>query len=116
MRFDGYRFGSLEIDGTSYDHDVVLDGGEVRKRKKGPSKRFREAFGHTPLSVGEDIPWSCRRLVIGTGASGSLPVMSEVEDEAHRRDVELVVLPTREALGVLRGDPRETNAILHVTC
>jgi hypothetical protein len=28
---------------------VVIDGGKVRKRKKGPSKQFREKFGHTPL-------------------------------------------------------------------
>jgi hypothetical protein len=116
MKFDGYRFGSLEIDGARYDHDVVLDRGRVRKRKKGPSKRFREEFRHTPLSAEEDIPWSCRKLVIGTGASGSLPVMSDVEEEARRRNVELVVVPTEEALRVLRGDLRETNAILHVTC
>jgi hypothetical protein len=116
MRFDGYRFGSLEIDGTRYDHDVVVEGAGVRKRKKGPSKRFRDAYGHTPLSVDEDIPWSCRRLVVGTGAAGSLPVMGEVEEEARRRKVELVLLPTEEALGLLRDDPVETNAILHVTC
>jgi hypothetical protein len=116
VKFEAYRFGSLEIDGTRFDHDVVVDRGEVRKRRKGPSKRFRDTFGHTPLSAGEDIPWSCRRLVIGTGASGSLPVMSEVGEEARRRDVELVVLPTEEALGVLTADQPETNAILHVTC
>jgi len=45
------------------------------KRKKEPSKKFREA-GHTPLSVEEEIPWKCRRLVIGTGA-GALPIMKE---------------------------------------
>ncbi len=33
-----------------YTHDVVIDGGKVRKRKKGSSKQFREKFGHTPLS------------------------------------------------------------------
>jgi hypothetical protein len=26
------------------------------KRKKKPSKKFRDAFGHTPLSVEEEIP------------------------------------------------------------
>jgi hypothetical protein len=116
MRFGGYRFGSLEIDGATYDHDVIVDGGEVRKRKKGPSKGFRAEFGHTPLSAREDIPWTCRRLVIGTGASGSLPVMSEVEEEARRRKVELVVAPTEEALEILREGSAQTNAILHVTC
>ncbi len=82
MRFEDYSFGSIRIDGTTYEHDVVIDRGKIRKRKKGPSKEFRDTYGHTPLSVEEDIPWRCRQLVIGTGAHGSLPVMPEVEDEA----------------------------------
>jgi hypothetical protein len=44
----------------------VIDRGRIRKRKKKPSKRFRDRFGHTPLSIEEEIPWKCRRLVIGT--------------------------------------------------
>jgi hypothetical protein len=58
----------------TYEHDVVIDCGEIRKRKKKPSKEFRDAFGHTPLSIEEEIPWKCQRLVIGTG-TGALPVM-----------------------------------------
>jgi hypothetical protein len=54
--------------------------------------------------------------VIGTGAAGSLPVMSDVHEEARRRQVELMVVPTEEALRVLQSDLPETNAILHVTC
>jgi hypothetical protein len=30
--------------------------------------QFGKQFGHTPLSIEEDIPWKCRQLVIGTGA------------------------------------------------
>ncbi|HEX5936936.1 MAG TPA: hypothetical protein VFZ75_04475 [Actinomycetota bacterium] len=116
MRFERFTFGSIEVDGTTYEHDLVIDRGSVRKRRKGPSKPYRERFGHTPLSADEDIPWACRRLVIGNGASGSLPVMDEVVDEAERRGVELVILSTREALDQLRGDDAETNAILHLTC
>jgi len=67
MRFESFSFGTISIDGVTYDHDVVIDHGKVRKRKKGPSKPFREAFGHTPLSIQEDIPWNCSRLVVGTG-------------------------------------------------
>jgi hypothetical protein len=51
------KFGEIEVEGKRYTHDVVIDGGKVRKRKKGPSKQFREKFGHTPLSAGEEIPW-----------------------------------------------------------
>jgi hypothetical protein len=67
MHFEAFSFGSIRIDGVTFEHDVVIDRGQVRKRKKKPSKRFREAFGHTPLSIEEEIPWTCRRLVIGTG-------------------------------------------------
>ena len=49
MRFEKFSFGSIRIDGTTYEHDVVIDRGEVRKRKKKPSKKFRDTFGHTPV-------------------------------------------------------------------
>ncbi len=115
MHFEGFSFGLIRIDGVSYEHDVVIDRGEVRKRKKKASKGFRDLFGHTPLSVEEEIPWKCRRLVIGTG-SGALPVMQEVRLEASRRKVDLLVLSTEQAIDVLKQEPAETNAILHVTC
>jgi hypothetical protein len=96
--------------------DVILDQGVVRKRKKKPSREFREQFGHTPVSLKEDIPWGCKRLVIGTGMEGRLPVMDEVAAEAQRRGIEFVMRPTPEAVQLLREHPADTNAILHVTC
>jgi hypothetical protein len=115
MRFEAFSFGSIRIDGVTYTHDVMIDRGRVRKRNKKPSKKFRDAFGHTPLSIEEDIPWKCRRLVIGTG-TGRLPVMDEVKQEARRRHVKLVILPTAAAIAELRERPGRVNAILHVTC
>ncbi len=116
MRFEDFSFGYIRIDGITHERDVVIDRGEIRKRKKRASKKFRDAFGHTPLSLEEKIPWKCRRLVIGTGAYGALPVMKEVKLEAERRKIELLILPTARALEALKHDPEETNAILHVTC
>ena len=106
----------MRVDGVAYDHDVIIDRGTIRKRKTGASRKFRGADGHTPLSAAEDIPWRCRRLVIGTGAAGALPVMEEVHEQARRRGVELVGLPTAQAIGVLTETTEDTNAILHVTC
>ena len=116
MLFDKFSFGSIRIDGVTRDYDVVIDSGEIRKRKKKPSKQFRDEFGHTPLSIEEDIPWKCRRLVVGTGAYGRLPVMKEVKREAERRKVELLAVPTPKAIEALEQGAEETNAILHVTC
>jgi hypothetical protein len=61
MRISHFAFGVLEIDGVTYEHDIVIDRGEIRKRKKKASKKFRDAFGHTPLSVEENLPWRCTR-------------------------------------------------------
>jgi hypothetical protein len=116
MRFEAYSFGSIRVDGKTYEHDLVVDHGKIRKRKKAASKGYRDAYGHTPLSVAEDIPWTCRRLVIGTGASGSLPVMPNVEDEARRRKVDLVLVSTAKAIEILNEGMKETNAVLHLTC
>ena len=116
MRYESFSFGSIRIDGVTYNHDVVIDRGEIRKRKKKASKQYRDAYGHTPLSAKEDIPWRCRRLVVGTGAEGGLPVMDEVRKEAQLRKVELLRLPTKGAIAILNRGDNYTNAILHVTC
>jgi hypothetical protein len=116
MRIEEFSFGQITIDGVTYEHDVVIDHGEIRKRNKKPSKKLRDAFAHTPLSAAEDIPWKCRRLIVGTGAYGNLPVLDDVKREAKRRELELVILPTAEAIKKLEKSPRRTNAILHVTC
>ena len=116
VRIEGFSFGTIRIDGETYDQDVVIDRGEVRLRKKKPSKRYRDEFGHTPLSVDEKIPWKCERLVIGTGAQGALPVMRDVLEEAKRRGVEVTSLRTKEAIELLRDAGGATNAVLHITC
>ena len=110
-------FGAIVIDGQRYDRDMIVEQGRVRPRKKGPSKAKRGEYGHTPLTAGEDLPWSGPRLIIGTGANGRLPVPPDVYDEAASRGIELVTLPTSEACELLRSiDGDEVSAVLHVTC
>lgn len=116
MRIDRFSFGTIRIDGQTFDRDVVIDRGDARARKKKPSRRFRDEFGHTPLSIEEKIPWKCARLVIGTGAEGRLPVMQEVLDEAKRRGVEITTVKTEKAVELLRGASPDTNAVLHIAC
>jgi hypothetical protein len=111
------KFGEIEVEGKRYAHDVVIDGGEVRKRKKRPSKQFREKFGHTPLSTEEEIPWGGKRLIVGTGAHGTLPVMDEVLAEGKRRGIEVIAAPTSEVCQMLKELKKgQAYAILHCTC
>jgi len=96
MKFEYFSFGKIRIDGTEDCHDIVIDRGEIRERKKKASKKFSDSFGHTPLFLEEEIPWTCRHLVVGTG-TGPLPIMDEVRREAQQRKVEMIILPTGEA-------------------
>lgn len=110
-------FGWIVVNGERYGHDVVIERGATRERDKTPSRSHPARSGHTPLSIGEDIPWDRPRLVIGSGHSGRLPVLPEVYDEASMRQVELVVLPTADACELLQGTrASDVNALLHVTC
>jgi hypothetical protein len=117
MHIDAYEFGQITIDGVAYDRDVVVDHGRIRRRKKGPSKARKGEFGHTPLTASEEIPWKGKRLWIGTGAHGKLPVAEDVREEARRRGVELMTKPTPELVKLINTSlPKGTNLILHVTC
>jgi len=110
-------FGEIEIAGKRYEHDVVIDGGRMRPRDKGPSKALRDSYGHTPLSVAEDIPWGGGRLIIGTGADGQLPITPELYAEAERRHIKVEALPTPDACRLLAEiESKNVHAILHVTC
>ena len=110
-------FGAVEIEGARYAYDVVIDAGRIRRRRKGPSKALREQYGHTPLSVVEDIPWGGGKLIVGTGAEGGLPIAPEVYAEAARRGIAIVVLPTGDACRLLtKLKPADVYAVLHVTC
>lgn len=114
MKADHYEFGSITIDGEVYDHDLIIESGRVRKRKKGPSKPLKAHYGHTPLSAKEDIPLSSRRLIIGTGAYGKLPVLEEVYQAAREHGVTVETMRTEEAATHL--DEPDTDFILHLTC
>ena len=110
-------FGEIELEGKRYTTDVVIESGNVRRRHKKASKPYRDRFGHTPLSAQELLPWGGPSLIVGTGAGGRLPIMAEVYEQAARRNVAIVALPTETACRLIADlEPGEVNAVLHVTC
>ncbi len=42
--------------------------------------------------------------------------MKDVKREAKERKVDLLVLPTAQAIAMLNEDLDDTNAVLHITC
>jgi hypothetical protein len=93
MKAQFTTFGAIEIDGRRYDHDVVIDGGKVHQ------------------------PWGGQPLIVGTGMYGRWPVLPDVPQEAARRKVELIVVPTEEVCRLLADrKSKDVRAVLHVTC
>ena len=110
-------FGSIDVDGREYEHDIVIEGGRVREAREealeAVSTRLR---AHTTVGR-RGAPWGGSELIVGTGVHGSLPVMPEVAEEAGRRGVRLTAIPTADACRLIAGlDSREVRAVLHVTC
>ena len=56
MHFGKFSFGTLRIDSSTYEQDVVIDRGEIRKRKKMPSKKFRDELGIRPCPSKKRYP------------------------------------------------------------
>jgi hypothetical protein len=61
---------------------VASDKAPKSANAKRSYPRSFATLSDTP-SEEEQVPWKCRRLVIGTG-TGALPLMDEVKQEAKR--------------------------------
>ena len=114
MKADKVSFGEIVIDGKLWTDDIVIDKGEIIFRNKSVSRMSKGNYGHTPLTIHENIPWDCGTLVIGTGFYGSLPVTDEVYSMAEELCVTLVAKKLKDAVKHL-NDP-DTNFVLHLTC
>ena len=111
-------FGWIETGGVRYEHDIVIHAdGSVTRRKKKASKAFKGEYGHTPLSKAElDFlsDENSRKVFIGTGQYGDLPVMPDAK--AFLARYETVTGTTPSLLPLIEQEKERFVAILHVTC
>jgi len=114
MIVEKISFGEIIIDGKTYTEDIIIEKGKISRRQKVVSRMSKSTYGHTPLTIHENIPWDCNTLIIGTGMNGSLPVANEVFKTAEELSIKIIRKKTKDALDHL-GD-KNTNFILHLTC
>jgi len=112
---DFYAFGRMRIDGVDYGKDlIVLPGGRRKlwwrqESHKVGIKDARQIIAEEPEVV-----------VIGTGASGFMKVLPEVENFLKNRGIKLIILPTARAVEefnkiVSKGKFKIVGAF-HLTC
>lgn len=117
-RIDGTSFGNITVDGTTYEHDIVIrPSGEVKKRKK---KLSKEITGSSHMVSREEARHIYRegaaRVIIGCGQYGALALSPEALAYFHKRDCIVDILPTPEAVDAWNSAGDNAIAMFHVTC
>ena len=110
---DSYRFGHIEIDGTSYENDVIIFPDRVRDnwwRKEGHVLNLQD--------LDEVLAEKPDTLVVGQGAHGRMSVPAETRREIEDAGIEVISANTDDAVEQY-NELREygkTVAALHLTC
>jgi hypothetical protein len=73
MKIEGTTFGTITIDGKTYEHDVVIRlSGEVVKRKKKLSKKY---YGTSHVLSKDEAKFvfekGCEQIILGSGQEGT---------------------------------------------
>ena len=118
MVIEGTAFGTITIDGVTYEHDVVIrPSGEVAKRKKKLSKK---EYGTSHIVSAKEIKFThqegSRLLVVGTGQYDRLRLSDEAQKYLKKKNCAVIAGPTPDAIQVFNNSEPGTIALMHVTC
>ena len=119
MHIDHSEFGSITIDGKTYEHDVKIDlAGKVRKRKKKLSKQEYGTSHIISKAEAEDVfEKGCKLLIVGTGQEGNVRLSPEAEAYFDEKGCKLLLEPTQQAIRSFNHAHEQRKiGLIHVTC
>jgi hypothetical protein len=117
-RIDHTRFGSITLEGSVSEHDVIIRlSGQVEKRKK---KLSKAVYGTSHIISLDEARYiyedGAERLVIGTGQQGLVRLSSEAAEYLQRVKCQVELLPTPEAIQAWNQAEGAVIGLFHVTC
>ena len=109
-----YHFGSITIDGKTYNHDVqVFPTNEVRSW-------WRKTSHEIALDdIGEALAEEPEIIIFGTGSPGLMKVFDETKEKIKSLGIELIIEPTEKAVKKFNGlekTGKRVIALFHLTC
>jgi hypothetical protein len=118
MEIQGTTFGTITIDGKTYEHDVIIRlSGEVVKRKKKLSKKY---YGTSHVLSKDEAKFvfekGCDQLVLGSGQIGNVHLSPEAEAYFAKKGCEVLLQPTPEAIRAFNRSHAKKIGLFHVTC
>lgn len=123
-RIDGTVFGSITIEGELYKRDVMIRlDGTVKKRKKKLSKVRHPVTGtygsshRISLEEARHIyQKGAEVLIIGAGQFGLVSLSDEAAAYLQKKNCQVELLPTKEAIGAWNAAQGAAIGMFHVTC
>ena len=111
-------FGTITIDGKTYEHDVVIRlSGEVVKRKKKLSKKY---YGTSHMLSKDEAKFvfekGCNQVIVGSGQMGNVRLSPEAEAYFAKKDCTVLLRPTPDAIQVFNKSRSKKIGLFHVTC
>jgi len=115
---DGTKFGSITVDGETYDHDIVIRlSGNVKKRKKKLSKQQYGTSHTVSLAEAEHIyDDGAEQVIVGTGQHGVLKLSDEAKGFFKDHDCKVLAVPTPDAVDAWNEAMGKSIGMFHVTC
>ncbi len=117
-RIDQTAFGSITIEGTLFEHDVIIRlGGQVKKRKKKLSRAIYGTSHIISLAEARQVyEEGTKRLIIGTGQYGNVRLSDEAAEYFKRKHCDVDLLPTPTAIQTWNETEGSVISLFHVTC
>jgi hypothetical protein len=117
-KIDSTAFGSITVDGETFEHDILVRlSGEVKRRKKKLSKSVFGTSHIVSLAEAEHVhEEGCRRLIVGTGQSGGLRLSDEARRLFEEHGVACTLEPTPQAIETFNRCREPKVGLFHVTC
>lgn len=115
---DQTAFGSITIAGTRYEHDVLIRlNGQMEKRKKKLSKAVYGTSHIVSLDEAKHVyEKGAKHLIIGAGQYDNVRLSDEASDYFNRKDCQIELLPTPDAIQVWNKANGAVIGLFHVTC
>lgn len=119
-RIDRTAFGSITVEGTVFEHDVIIrPDGRVKKRKK---KLSKAVYGTSHTISLDEAKYVCEqgpgadRLIVGSGQYGNVELSPEAAAYLQGRECRVVLLPTPQVIDVWNETEGGAIGLFHVTC
>ena len=118
MEIEGTTFGTITIDGKTYEHDVIIRlSGEVVKRNNKLSKKY---YGTSHVLSKDEAKFvfekGCEQLVLGSGQIGNVHLSPEAEAYFAKQGCKVLLQPTPEAIRAFNRSQAKKIGFFHVTC